>query len=282
MPLAQVNNTAIFYEVNGAGDPLFLIPGLAADHHYYDLAIPSLSAHLQTIALDPRGIGQSVCTDHSFSIERWADDFAALVDHLGFDRVNVLGTSLGGATALALAVNHPQKVRSLIVVGAFSELNESVQLNYDLRKRLVARIGMSEEMADFIILWTLTSQFLDTPTGRATASFARKTIGDTSPQEYTGFLDAILKLGKRDAGGPEPYLTAQLPGITVPTLVACSDNDHFIPPKLSKVILDHLPNASYAEIHGGGHIPFLEQPEAIAQVVIDYLDSLNKSRWNSE
>ena len=274
MPLAKVNNTSVFYEVKGSGDPLFLIPGLGQDHGYYELAIPRLSAHVQTITLDPRGIGQSDRSGHSFSVEQWADDFAALVDYLEFDSVNVLGTSLGGATALAMAVNHPQKVRSVIAVGAFTELEESVRLNYDLRKRLVARIGMSEEMADFVILWTLTAEFLDTPTGAVVASHARKSVMDSSAADYTGFLDAILSLGKREPGTPEPYLTAQLDRIKAPTLVACSDNDHFIPAGLSKVILHRVPNALYAEIHGGGHIPFVEQPDAIAKVVIDFLSSL--------
>lgn len=274
MPLVEVNGTELYYEESGRGDPVLMIPGLGLDHTYYSLGLPSLQPHMRAITVDPRGVGKSSKDDCEYSVEVWADDFAALIDHLGCPSMHVLGTSLGGSIALSMAVRHPAKVRSLMAIGAFSELNESVYLNYSLRKRLLAKIGMCEELADFIALWIMTPDFIETEAGANIARDMRRNIQKNSPALYLSFLDAILRLGKREAGGAQPPLTAQLDKIRAPTLVACADNDHFIPASLSRIIASRIPNARYADVPKGGHIPFIERPQAVAAVVVEFLNSL--------
>lgn len=278
MPLQKVNGTEIYYEVSGKGDPVLMIPGLGLDHTYYAQGLPSLEPHMTAITVDPRGVGRSRKDNVEYTVDLWADDFAALIDSLGHGPVNVLGTSLGGSIALALAARHPDKVKSLMAVGAFSELNESVHLNYSLRKRLIGKIGLSEEMADFIALWIMTPEFIETDAGAAIAQNMRQNIQKNDPKLYVGFLDAILKLGKREKNGPTPPLTAQLSKIKVPTLVASADNDHFIPAKLSKIIAAEIKHARYADVPQGGHIPFIERPQAVAGVIVDFLKSVKSQR----
>lgn len=276
MPYADVNGTRLYYEVEGTGEPLVLIPGLGLDHTYYAQGVPRMSQAVQTIAVDPRGVGRSAMDDDEHSVEVWADDIAALIEHLGHGSAHVLGTSLGGTIALSAAVRHPERVRSLIAVGAFSELNRSVELNYGLRKRLIARLGMTEEIADFISLWIMTPQFLDSERGAAIADGLRAGISRNDPARYTAFLDAILRLGRRHDGHVPP-LTAQLEKITAPVLVACADNDHFIPAELSRIIHSAVPGARWAEIPGGGHIPFIEAPDAVSEAVIEFVTSVATS-----
>lgn len=275
MSHADVNGARLFYQETGTGEPLILIPGLGLDHTYYAQGVPLMSRSLQTIAVDLRGIGQSSLEDRQYSVQVWADDIAALIEHLGHPNAHVLGTSLGGTIALSLAVRHPERVRSLIAVGAFSELNRSVELNYALRKRLIAHLGMSAEIADFISLWIMTPQFLDSEQGAAIAEDLRAGISRNDPTLYTAFLDAILALGRRQPGGDVPPLTAALNQITAPTLVACADNDHFVPGELSRIIHAGIPNARFVEIPGGGHIPFIEAPELITEAVVDFVGSLS-------
>ena len=84
-----------------------LIPGLGLDHTYYVLGEPILRERCETIVVDPRGIGLSRKDDVDHSAELWADDFAALIAALDLGSAHVLGSSLGGAIALAMAVRHP-------------------------------------------------------------------------------------------------------------------------------------------------------------------------------
>ena len=91
-----------------------------------------------------------------------------MIDKLGFGPIHVLGSSLGGSMALALAQRHPGKLKSLIVVGGFSELDRATELNFRLRLRLIEKLGMSEEVADYMGLWTLTRKFINSDAGYAT------------------------------------------------------------------------------------------------------------------
>ncbi|MFC9897741.1 alpha/beta fold hydrolase [Nocardia sp. NPDC127579] len=280
MPFADVNGTQLYYRIEGDGEPLILIPGLGLDHTYYQLGVPALSAATRTIAIDPRGVGRSDRDDSGeYSVETWADDIAELIAALGYDDAHILGTSLGGSIACALAVRHPNRVRSLIAVGAFTELNRSVELNYALRQRLIAKLGMGAEMADFIALWIMTPQFLESEHGRQVEANIRAGVQRNSPETYVAFLDAILRLGRREPGDGPRALTAALEKVTAPTLVACADNDHFIPAELSRVIHDAIPQSTFVEIPGGGHIPFIEAPELITAAVVDFIESVRNGRF---
>jgi pimeloyl-ACP methyl ester carboxylesterase len=275
MPIIATNGTDLYYERNGSGEPLLLIPGLGLDHTYYKLGEPIIREKCETILVDPRGIGRSSKDDVDYSAELWADDFAALIEALGIGRAHVLGSSLGGTTALEMAVRHPAQVRSLIVVGGFSELTRSVELNYALRKKLIAKIGIGEEMAEFMGLWIMSREFIDSEAGFAVLEASKENVKKNSPDLYVRFLDAILQLGRRCPGKPLPPLTANLPTISAPTLVLCADNDHFIPASLSKLIAESIPGALYREIPQGGHIPFIERPRDTAAAVSEFIGSLS-------
>ena len=146
------------------------MPGLGLDHRYYRLGEPLLRDVCTTVLVDPRGIGQSQKDDPSdvtYSAELWADDFDALARELGYAKIDVLGSSLGGSMAQAFTLRHPDMVRSLIVIGAFSELDRAMEMNFSLRKKIIAKLGMSEELADFMGLSTMTREFMETDEGLA-------------------------------------------------------------------------------------------------------------------
>src|SRR6516165_3229988 len=92
----------IFAECEGHGEPMLLIPGLGMDHTYYRLAAPILAKDFEVIAVDPCGIGQSD-KKAPYSVESWAADFADVVENMGRGPVHVVGSSLGGSMAMALA-----------------------------------------------------------------------------------------------------------------------------------------------------------------------------------
>lgn len=279
MAQANVNGTQIWHELNGAGTPLFLLPGLGLDHRYYRLGEPLLRDVCTTVLVDPRGIGQSQKDDPSdvtYSAELWAEDFAALARELGYAKIDVLGSSLGGSMAQALTLRHPDMVRSLIVIGAFSELDRATEMNFSLRKKIIAKLGMSEELADFMGLSTMTREFMETDEGLAIMQANQANIQSNSPELYTAFLDAILNWGRRQPGQEgETLYTELVAGITCPTLVIAGDNDYFIPASFSKKIAEAIPGAAYAEVHDGGHIPFIEKPAETAALVKNFLTEIN-------
>lgn len=116
MPTIKVNDIDIYYEILGAGEPLVLIAGLNSDHKLYRSVLPRLAASHQVIVFDNRGVGRSSKPDIPYSIEMMAGDTAGLLDALGITEAHILGTSMGGRIAVALALQHPHHVKSLILV----------------------------------------------------------------------------------------------------------------------------------------------------------------------
>lgn len=277
MPDIEIDGaTTLHYAISGAGEPILLIPGLGLDHNYYRFGIPLLSRHLQVLAVDPRGIGRSTKSPPPYTVEAWADDFAVMIDKLAFGPIHVLGSSLGGSMALALAQRHPRKLKSLIVVGGFSELDRATELNFRLRLRLIEKLGMSDEVADYMGLWTLTRKFINSDAGFATMRANQANIRANSAQSYSAFVEALLKWGRCQPGQErEPKFTALLDSIKTPTLVVTSDNDHLIPKELSDLIAARLAGAKLVVMPGAGHIPFMEQPEEVVRIVLQFLEGLD-------
>ena len=116
MPVVKVNDIDMYYEIHGEGEPLLLIAGLNSDHKLYRGVLSRLATNYQVIAFDNRGVGQTSKPDIPYSIEMMADDTAGLLDALHITGAHILGTSMGGRIAAALALRHPLHVKSLILV----------------------------------------------------------------------------------------------------------------------------------------------------------------------
>ena len=113
MPKVKANGITINYEQQGTGEPLVLIPYLAADNACYAFQVADYAKEFTCISLDPRGAGESDKPSGAYSMELFADDIAAFMQAIGVERAHVSGLSLGAATGLWLAGKYPQRVKSL-------------------------------------------------------------------------------------------------------------------------------------------------------------------------
>ena len=113
MPKIRANNITLNYEREGTGEPLILIPYLAADHACYAFQVADYAKQFTCISLDLRGAGGSDKPDGVYSTEQFADDVAAFMQAIGVGRAHVSGLSLGAATGMWLAAKYPDRVRSL-------------------------------------------------------------------------------------------------------------------------------------------------------------------------
>jgi len=113
MPKVQAGGITMNYDQQGSGEPLVLIPCLAADHACYAFQIADYSKHFTCISVDLRGTGESDKPGGVYSTEMFADDIAALMQAIGASKAHVAGLSLGAATGIWLAAKYPDRVRSL-------------------------------------------------------------------------------------------------------------------------------------------------------------------------
>ncbi len=113
-----INGISYYYEVMGDGPPLLLLHGGLGSIDMFGPLLPQLTAHRTVIGVDLHGHGRTTLGDRPISVIDIADDLALLLTHLGHDQVDVLGYSFGGSTGFRLAVQHPTRVKRLVVVSA--------------------------------------------------------------------------------------------------------------------------------------------------------------------
>src|SRR5438552_866154 len=115
---AEVNGINLYFETHGAGRPLILLHGGLGSGEMFGPIMPALTERHQVIAVDLQGHGRTADIDRPIDIRMMADDIAALIDHLGLDKPDVVGYSLGGGVAFFTASRYPEKVRKLVMASA--------------------------------------------------------------------------------------------------------------------------------------------------------------------
>jgi len=115
---AHVNGLDLYYEIHGTGQPLILIHGGLGSIGMFESILSDLAATRQVIGVELQAHGHTADIDRPLSFESMADDVTALIAHLGLERADILGYSLGGGVAWQTAIRHPAAIRKLVVVSA--------------------------------------------------------------------------------------------------------------------------------------------------------------------
>jgi pimeloyl-ACP methyl ester carboxylesterase len=116
MSYADVNGLSLHYEEHGSGEPLILLHGGIGAGEMFAPIVPALTEGRRVITVDLQGHGGTADVDRPLRPEDMADDIAALLDHLGLEQIDLMGYSLGGIVALRTAIQHPERVRRLVLV----------------------------------------------------------------------------------------------------------------------------------------------------------------------
>ncbi len=146
MPKVKANGITINYEQQGAGEPLVLIPFLAADNACYAFQVADYAKHFTCISLDPRGAGETDKPAGTYSMELFADDVAALMQAIGLERAHVSGVSLGAATGLWVAAKYPQLVKSLSLHSGWTKSDPFLKVVVEGWQSIAKGLGNVTEM----------------------------------------------------------------------------------------------------------------------------------------
>ncbi|HEX2766102.1 MAG TPA: alpha/beta hydrolase [Candidatus Limnocylindria bacterium] len=196
---ADVNGLHMYYEVHGSGRPLILIHGGLASSQTFGPVLSMLAAEHQVITPDLQGHGRTADIDRPIDVRLMADDIAALIDHLGLDRPDMVGYSLGGGVAFWTAVKHPDRIRRLVMLSA----NMTRSAIYP--EMLAQQAQVSSAAVEFL---------KDTPMYQHYVEIAPR------PEDFGTLLDKIGSAMAQDFDFSE-----EARNLRVPTLVACADAD---------------------------------------------------------
>jgi pimeloyl-ACP methyl ester carboxylesterase len=263
MSKVDVDGLTINYDVQGAGEPLLLIPYLSADHACYAFQLPAYTEHFSCIAVDLPGTGESDKPPGPYSTETYADQVAAFMGAIGVERAHVAGVSLGAAIGMHLAARHPERVRSLSLHSAWHVSDTYLRTIVEMWRELASSLPtVADAVIDGIFPLCFTPDaYNERPDFIAgLVDFVRS----RPPQPLDAFIaqsDAALT---HDA-------SAVLGEIAVPTLITVGAHDLVCSPRFAEriksairgsklVVFDHLS-------HGGLH----QDPETFNRATLQFL-----------
>jgi len=259
MPAATVNGVNLAYETAGEGPPMVLIHGFSNSRRAWDPVLESLAARRQVFAYDHRGHGDSDKPPGPYSIEMFAEDLLGFLNFVGLDRVDLMGHSMGGRTALMFALAHPERLDRLLLVGASGAAPKGeFRERFDVLRRVAAEEGMAA-VFDHEMVVRLLPPVLREPAARARH---RKLFMKNTPEGYCGAVDAIVNM---------PDLTGRLGEIHTPAWVCAGDQDAG-PLAFSELCERRMPDCTRAVIPACGHFPMHEAPEAFLASLFHFLE----------
>lgn len=246
----------------GKGEPLVLVPGLAGSWRLLLPLAHRLARRFQVITYGLRGDGPQLLGYSGSRCGVWdigghADDLASLIDQMGLERPTVLGVSFGGAIALQMAVEHPQRLGSLIVQGADSRF--PVTIGSSIARRVLERFPLPADNGFLNQFFNLLHGAKPEP--GPLVDFVVERIWDT---DQSVIAQRLAQLERFD-------LADRLWRIDVPTLVLAGSKDAIVPAARQAQLARSIPGARLETLEGAGHIGFLTHRHELARRVVRYL-----------
>lgn len=251
------------YRQEGQGTDLVLIHGLGGSLNDWDAFVPALSRYHRTLRFDVRGFGRSDKPPGPYSPQLFARDLANLLGALQLPAVHVVGISMGGVIAQRLALDSPERVRSLTLISTSSEVGAEARAAWEKMATVIEHRGFAAN-AGFAER-VFASRFAQTHPEVVQEMAARTTAND--PRAYAAAARAIGSYN----------WTAELGRIQVPTLILQGLEDGLTPPGGSVRMQRALPRARLLLIPDCGHVIPLEKPELFTHTLLAFLAGVDLS-----
>ncbi len=263
MPTVQANGIDVYYEVQGAGEPLVLIPYLAADQACYAFQVAEYAKHYACYTVDLRGAGLSGKPEGDYTTGLLADDVAAFMQAAGLDRAHIFGLSLGAATGMWLAARYPDKVTSLQLHSAWSASDPYLRAVVKTW-RIMARAldSVTDMVIKGILPWCLTPE-LYTARPEYVESLADFVRSRPMPPVDAFFRQSAAVLG-HDA-------TAALGTITAPTLITFGRHDAVTSTRFADPLRHQIAGSELHVFEDCSHAPIYENTEAFNERTLAFL-----------
>jgi 3-oxoadipate enol-lactonase len=263
MPVVQANGIEMYYEVQGEGEPLVLIPYLAADQACYAFQVADYAKQFSCYTVDLRGAGLSSKPEGTYSTELLADDVAAFMQAAGIPTAHVAGLSLGAAVGMWLAARNPDRVKSLSLHSAWTATDPFLRTVVEGWRIMAQGLGSVTDMVIAgIFPWCFT------------------------PELYAARPEYIDSLGEFVRGRPMPPVDAfmrqsgavlghdaraALGSITAPTLITFGEHDMVTSTRFAAPLSEGIAESEVVVFSGCAHAPIYEITEEFNGRTLEFL-----------
>ncbi len=258
MPISKLRDIDVYYEVHGAGAPVLLLHGLGSSTEDWEPQVADLSRRWQVITCDVRGHGRTSKPRGRYTLQQFAEDAAALLEFLNCGAAHVVGLSMGGCIAFQLALDHPDLVRSLVIVNSGPELIlRTWRERFAIRTRdVIVRFSGMRKMGEVLAPRLLPGDARAELRTRFIARWARN-----DGRAYLAALHAMLGW----------TVTARLGELRCPTLIVASEFD-YTPTAAKAAYAQRIRGAQLVEIPKAHHAVPIEDPDALNAVLERFLE----------
>ena len=261
MPHFKNNKTNIYYELHGSAPPLLLIAGMSSDSKSWQFIMNDLGKNYRLIIFDNRGCGRTEY-EGPFTLKDLADDAISLLNFLEFDRVYVVGHSMGGMIAQEVALKYPDRIQKLVLASSCPKLSDKAKdILDDLYNKWLNGFDVTEWFR-IMFRWLFTKaavsnkKFMD-----AAIIFA---LSYPYSQTLEGFKQQVDAISAFDA-------ISRISGINHDTLIVSGSEDILIPAEESKQLLNIGGSTKFKVIEGAAHSIHAEKPGEFVEVVVEFL-----------
>jgi len=263
MPVVRANDIDVHYEVEGAGEPLVLIPYLAADQACYAFQVADYARQFTCYSVDLRGAGLSGKPDGDYTTELLADDVAAFMQAAGIQRAHVSGLSLGAATGMWLAAKYPSLVKTLSLHSAWAATDPYLRVVVEgWRTMAVALDDVTEMVIQGIFPWCFTPElyaarpeYID-----SLAEFVRS----RPMPPVDAFLRQSEAVLSHDA-------TGVLGSIEAPTQITFGQRDAVTSTRFADPLIEAIPDTELVIFEDCAHAPIYEDVEGFNAETLQFL-----------
>ena len=264
---ARLNGTEIAYDAAGDGPAVLLLHAGVGDRRLWDGQMEPFAERYRVVRPDFRGFGDSPLPGGPFS---HVEDVRALLDHLGLDRIGVVGNSFGGKVALDFTLAHSARVAALVLVAsALSGWEGSAASDaFDEEEDALLDAGKITEAVELNLRTWLDGYGRDTA---PVSAVLRERVAAMQRQAFATIVAAYEEMPPPGpVSWPEPPAASRLDEVAVPTLVVAATHDHPDFVGLAERLAAGIPSAESATVEAG-HLAGFEQPEAFNRLVLDFL-----------
>jgi 3-oxoadipate enol-lactonase len=259
--IARVGSARIGYDDLGQGTPVVFLHAFPLDRTMWAPQTSALADQWRCLAIDVRGFGESTA-EGPFTVDRYADDVAAVLEAAGVGRAVIVGLSMGGYVAFAFWRSHPQRVRAFVL--ADTRAGADAPDTRERRRELMAlaRTSGAAAVADRQIVGLLGKTTRERRPDLAAG--VRAIAANASVEGIVGALEALVA---------RPDSTPTLSTVSVPTLVIVGEEDVITPMKEARVMQAAIPGSRLEVLAHAGHLSSVERPAAFNAVLSEFLNA---------
>lgn len=256
----KANGIRMNYELSGKkGAPVVVLShSLSCNLLMWNPQMDALNPHFQVLRYDTRGHGATDALPGSYTLELLAEDVIGLLDALDMDRVHFVGLSMGGMIGQCLGLNHPHRLKSLVLCDTASIVPAEAQAVWHERLDKVRKKGMEALSEETMERWFSPAFLRQNP---PMVKLIREQILATPVTGYIGCVEAIRRLNT----------LGRISAIKTPTLILVGEDDPGTPVSASKAMHERIAGSKLAVLPSARHLSNVEQAEIFNTALLKFL-----------